>query len=99
MFGGHMMDTTNGLPARLREHANHHSMDDYAGWAQDLRDAADELERRRAASDPVIKMPAGCVCPPDSWDCNDIEPICDSYDGTMGEHCWHCEHDKACHNP
>ena len=100
-----MTDTTDDLPTRLREHAAIHDAatspydDEQAQWARDLREAADELERRREAMNPGTKMPAGCVCPPDSWDCNDIEPICDSYDGTMGEHCWHCEHDKACHKP
>ena len=99
------MIDTNDLPARLREHAAVHDAatspydDEQAQWAKDLRKAASELERHRAARNPGIKMPTGCVCPPDSWDCNDIEPICDSYDGSMGEHCWHCEHDKACHKP
>ena len=67
--------------------------------AADELAAADELERHRAAIDPGIKMPAGCVCPPDSWDYGTVEPICDSYEGSIGEHCWNCEHDKACHYP
>ena len=99
-----MMAPADDLPARLREYADKpiaYSRDSYMyrQLVQDLREAAGELERHRAASNPGIKMPTGCVCPPDSWDCNDIEPICDSYDGSMGEHCWHCEHDKACHKP
>ena len=95
----------DALPDRLRKHADRYVAADPIApvnmrLAKDMREAAAELERHRAASNPGIKMPAGCVCPPDSWDCNDIEPICDSYEGPMGntfEHCWRCEHDAGCH--
>ena len=66
------LESANDLPARLREHAAIHDAatspydDEQAQWAQDLRDAADELERRRVESDPGIKMPTGCVCDPES---------------------------------
>ena len=49
------MTTTNDLPARLRKHAAIHDAatspydDDQAQWAQDLSEAASEIERLRKA--------------------------------------------------
>lgn len=50
------MSTTNDLPARLREQADRHDAharyaphSGRAQWAQDLRDAAAEIERLRKA--------------------------------------------------
>ena len=98
-----MMDPADDLPARLRAHAAVHDAatspydDEQAQWAQDLREAADELERHRVANDPGVKMPDGCVCDPETWESYEMTPICDSYDGSPGEYCWRCEHEKACH--
>ena len=98
------LESANDLPARLREHAAIHDAatspydDEQAQWAQDLRDAADELERLRAASDPGIKMPVGCACSPESWDGYEIAPICNSYIGSIyGEPCKRCKHNNECH--
>ncbi len=39
-------------------------------------------------------VPDGCRCDPMTWD--EIEPICDSFEGRRRE-CTRCSHERECH--
>ena len=46
-----------------------------------------------------VKLPEGCVCPPDSWFIPRPPPPCDAFNKGKDGMCDDCDHDKGCHKP